>query len=91
MTEKGLDVYDKLGVKRVLNACSWVTTLGGSIMPPEVIQAIAVWLKDQLVFVELSSEEASAIDGNSKAIQVDGGSEFEAIFEEECQEKRMCH
>ena len=29
---------------------------------------IAVWLKDQLVFVELSSEEASAIDGNPKAI-----------------------
>ena len=29
---------------------------------------IAVWLKDQLVFVELSSDEAKAIDGNPKAI-----------------------
>ncbi len=44
-----------------------------------------------LVFVELSSEGVSAIGGNSKAIQVDGGSEFEAIFREECQKKRMCH
>lgn len=26
-----------------------------------------------------------------KALQVDGGAEFEAIFKEECQEKRMCH
>lgn len=38
---KGLGVYDALGVKRVINASSWVTTLGGSIMPPEVIQAMA--------------------------------------------------
>lgn len=37
---KGLGVYDALGVKRVINASSWVTTLGGSIMPPEVIQAM---------------------------------------------------
>ena len=35
---------------------------------PKGANAIAVWLKDQLVFVELSSEEASAIDGNSQAI-----------------------
>ena len=41
MKTKGLGVYDALGVKRVINASSWVTTLGGSIMPPEVIQAMA--------------------------------------------------
>ena len=35
---------------------------------PKGANAIAVWLKDQLVFVELSSEETSAIDGNPKAI-----------------------
>ena len=40
MKTKGLGVYDALGVKRVINASSWVTTLGGSIMPPEVIQAM---------------------------------------------------
>jgi L-seryl-tRNA(Ser) seleniumtransferase len=41
MKTKGLGVYDALGVKRVINGSSWVTTLGGSIMPPEVIQAMA--------------------------------------------------
>lgn len=41
MKTKGLGVYDALGVKRVINASSWVTTLGGSIMPPEVVQAMA--------------------------------------------------
>jgi len=35
---------------------------------PKGASAIAVWLKDQLVFVELSSEETNAIDGNPKAI-----------------------
>ena len=40
----------------------------GPKLVPKGANAIAIWLKDQLVFVELSSEEASAIDGNSKAI-----------------------
>ncbi len=41
MKTKGLEVYDALGVKRVINASSWLTTLGGSIMYPEVVQAMA--------------------------------------------------
>ena len=41
MKAKGLEVYDALGVKRVINASSWLTTLGGSIMYPEVVQAMA--------------------------------------------------
>ncbi|MCK4963476.1 MAG: aminotransferase class V-fold PLP-dependent enzyme, partial [Dehalococcoidia bacterium] len=40
MKTKGLGVYDALGVKRVINASSWLTTLGGSIMYPEVVQAM---------------------------------------------------
>ena len=32
--------YERLGVKRVINGASWVTVLGGSIMPPEVLQAM---------------------------------------------------
>jgi hypothetical protein len=31
------------------------------------------------------------IDFPVRAIQVDDGAEFEAIFEEECQERRMYH
>ena len=34
------NIYERLGVKRVINGASWVTVLGGSIMPPEVLQAM---------------------------------------------------
>ena len=34
------EVYKKLGVKPIINAQSWVTALGGSIMRPEVLQAM---------------------------------------------------
>ena len=33
-------VYARLGVKPVINAQSWVTVLGGSLMRPEVLQAM---------------------------------------------------
>jgi len=33
-------VYDRLGVRRVINGSAWVTVLGGSIMPPEVLKAM---------------------------------------------------
>jgi L-seryl-tRNA(Ser) seleniumtransferase len=34
-------VYDRLGVKRLINGHHWRTVLGGSIMPPAVVQAMA--------------------------------------------------
>ncbi len=41
VTRRSGSVFDRLGVKRVINGQSWVTALGGSIMPPEVVQAMA--------------------------------------------------
>lgn len=35
-----MDVYDELGVKKVINGIATVTVLGGSIMPTEVVQAM---------------------------------------------------
>ena len=35
-----MNIYDELGIKRVINACATLTKLGGSIMPPEVVQAM---------------------------------------------------
>ena len=35
-----MSIYDKLGVKRVINAWGTLTSLGGSIMLPEVIEAM---------------------------------------------------
>ena len=37
----GYDVYDELGVKRVINAAATLTKLGGSLMPPSVVAAMA--------------------------------------------------
>jgi len=36
-----MDIYDELGVRKVINGLATVTTLGGSIMPPEVVAAMA--------------------------------------------------
>ena len=36
----GGDFYNRLGVKRIINAASWITVYGGSIMPPAVVQAM---------------------------------------------------
>lgn len=39
-THPGPDIYDRLGVQKVINAQSWVTALGGSLMRPEVFRAM---------------------------------------------------
>lgn len=39
-TDFGGAFYRRLGVKRVINAASWITVYGGSIMPPSVVQAM---------------------------------------------------
>ena len=36
-----MDIYDELGVRKVINGIATVTTLGGSIMPPAVVEAMA--------------------------------------------------
>lgn len=36
-----MDVYDELGVRKVINGNATVTALGGSLMPPEVLAAMA--------------------------------------------------
>ena len=35
-----MDLYDELGVKRVVNASATLTRLGGSVMPPPVLDAM---------------------------------------------------
>jgi len=34
-----MSIYERLGVKRVINAWGTMTMIGGSIMPQEVIEA----------------------------------------------------
>ena len=40
MTTQSNAFYQKLGVKRIINAASWITVYGGSIMPPAVVEAM---------------------------------------------------
>jgi L-seryl-tRNA(Ser) seleniumtransferase len=40
-TPPGADVYTRLGVRHVINGMGTVTTMGGSLMPPEVVRAMA--------------------------------------------------
>jgi uncharacterized pyridoxal phosphate-dependent enzyme len=36
-----MDIYDKLGVRKVINGSATLTMLGGSLMPPQVLAAMA--------------------------------------------------
>ena len=40
MVDASKNIYAKLGVKTLINAQGTYTTLGGSLMPPEVVQAM---------------------------------------------------
>ena len=45
-----MSVYEAIGVRHVINATGTVTTLGGSLMPPEVV---AAWVDASRHFVDL--------------------------------------
>jgi len=36
-----MDIYDDLGVRKIINGYATLTSLGGSLMPPEVLEAMA--------------------------------------------------
>lgn len=36
-----MDIYDRLGVRKLINAWGTITAIGGSLMPPEAFQAMA--------------------------------------------------
>ena len=70
--------YQRLGVKRVVNAASWRTSLGGSIMPPPVTRAMedaSRWFidMDELnrkageVIARLTGAEAGLVTSGSAA------------------------
>jgi seryl-tRNA(Sec) selenium transferase len=46
-------IYERLGVRPVINAVGTLTRIGGSLMAPEVVQSIVVtphqWALDNLV------------------------------------------
>ena len=40
-TRTGSQILDDLGVPRIINGMGWITTVGGSIMPPPVVRAMS--------------------------------------------------
>lgn len=69
------NVYKELGIKPVINAKSWVTVYGGSIMRPEVIKSIE---EASSVFVdieelhEVAGEFVAKVCGSEMAIVTSG-------------------
>ena len=64
------EVYRKLGVKPVINAQSWVTALGGSLMRPEVLRAMD---EAATVFVDMKELNRAAGEVVARACGADMG------------------
>ncbi len=78
MTTQGSGFYERLGVKRIINAASWITVYGGSIMPPPVVAAMedaSRWFVDMHelnrkageVIARLTGAEAGLVTAGSSA------------------------
>ena len=65
---KKTDVYEAIGVKHIINATGTVTTLGGSLMPPEVT---AAWVEASKHFVDLFELQNKVGDRIAKLIGVE--------------------
>jgi len=55
------DVYKELGVRPLINAAGTYTALGGSLMPPEVVDAIAAASRQFVNLVELQAAAGKRI------------------------------
>jgi len=54
-------VYEKLGVRRIINGVGLVTRLGGSVMPPEVVAAMAEASRSYVDLDELQRKAGEVI------------------------------
>ena len=70
-----MSIYDELGIRGVINASATLTAWGGSIMPPEVVQAM---VKGAEAFVDIDDlqrrvgEEIARLTGNEAAYVTSG-------------------
>ncbi len=65
-SERGTDVYARLGVRTIINARGATTAVGGTLMPPEVTAAMAEASRAFVVLDELNAavgEKIAAITG----------------------------
>ena len=64
------NIYDRLGVQRLINGHHWRTALGGSVMPPEVVDAMA---ESAGYFIDLEGLHRMAGDYIAKLTGAGGG------------------
>ena len=62
------DVYGELGLKPIINAAGTITTLGGSLMPPEVRDA---WMAAASSFVDLLALQDRVGENIARLLQVE--------------------
>ncbi len=60
-TQSAVDVYRALGVRPIVNAAGSITTLGGSIMPPEVLAAWNAAARSFVPLIELQDRVGERI------------------------------
>ena len=63
----GSAIFDRLGVSRVINGRGWITVVGGSIMPPEVVTAMSEAADSYVDLPELNLAAGRAIAGYTGA------------------------
>src|SRR5437667_12006755 len=71
----GMSLYRSLGVRPLINANASLTVLGGSLMPPEVLEAIALAAQCYVDINELQAAVGQRIAGltHNEAAFVVGG------------------
>ena len=65
-----MGVYESLGVKRIINAHNDMTNLGGSLMPPEVVEA---WVSASQSFVNMHALHWAAGQAAAKLVGAEMG------------------
>ena len=58
-----MDIYEKLGVRKVINAQGTLTTIGGSLMPPEAYEAMAEAARSFVFLNELHQKAGEYMAG----------------------------
>jgi D-glucosaminate-6-phosphate ammonia-lyase len=56
-----MDIYERLGVQKRINAAGLLTRLGGSLMPPEVLQAMREAAQNFVDIAELQARASAVI------------------------------
>ncbi|MBI2964644.1 MAG: aminotransferase class V-fold PLP-dependent enzyme [Chloroflexi bacterium] len=69
-SKRGSNIYSRMGIPTVINAQSWVTALGGSLMRPEVFAAMEEAGK---YFIEIEKLHDAAGEVVAKAVGTEAG------------------